>query len=106
MDKSTLKVQVSSLILSALLTVPTLAAAQENEPMMGAAPQDSQQDNMNNNMGTGNKGMMNDHMGMDHEKMMHNKMGGMKNKDTGNTQPKASAPNSNSNTSMPMQNDM
>lgn len=93
MSMSTLKVQTCALIFSALLTLPTFATAQENEPMTATSPESSQQGNMGN------------HMDMDHKGMM-DKMGGMKNKADGKTHPNTTEPNNNTNSSMPMKDDM
>lgn len=99
MSISTLQRQTSALLICALLTIPGLATAQEDEPMTATSPQNSQQGGMSNHMGMDHKGMMN------HKGMM-DKKDGMKNKADSKANPKTTEPNDNSNTSMPMKNDM
>lgn len=117
MSISILQRQASALIISALLTFPSLATAQEKEPATATSSQSSQSEGMDK-MNHGNM----DHKGMNHGEMGHKEMmdkkGGMKNKAAGKTppnvtndtpstsQPMETDQHGNSDSPMPMNNDM
>lgn len=82
MSKKTLRLQVSTLMISVLITLPSLVAAQENQPVT-ASPQHSQSENMDN---MSHEEMS--HEGMDHKEMV-DKKSGVNNKTNGKTTPKA-----------------
>lgn len=98
---SVLKRYISALLICTLLSIPGLAAA-EDEPMPMSSPQNTQQGDMSN---------MSNHKGMDHNGMMMDNMDGMKHKSqtkkpSKEKPSKDSNTDNNSNTSMPMENGM
>jgi uncharacterized protein involved in copper resistance len=103
MSMSTLKQQVSALIISALLTFPSFAIAQGKEPATATSPSSSQHEDMDK---MDHKGMNHGEMGHKDHKEMMNKKGGMQNKAADKTPPETTNDTTSEQHTMPMNNDM